>query len=81
MAKRLELDLVKRGAAWHCDVRGKRKSDNREWRTQGGALQAAEHLLRCLWEELGIASELFIHTAKGVIRDRRTYGDDPRGRG
>lgn len=71
MAKRKNQWVIKRGDVWA--VRGERNSkDTFHKPTQREAIDAARKIAR------NKRSELIIQNSKGKIRERNSYGNDPR---
>ena len=72
MANRKNIHVVPNGDQWSVRREGAQRSSG-NYPTQGAAAQAARTTAR---QEGG---ELFIHRQNGQIRDRDSYGNDPRG--
>lgn len=63
---------------WYAQLKGEA---NTEYDTQYAAVQVVAAHCRGRWRNHGEPHELIIKAKDGKIRDNRTYGNDPRGRG
>lgn len=72
MPKKGDVHVIQRDdLRWAVEVEGKGRADSKHG-TQGDAIKRGRQVAR------GNSSELLVHGRDGKIRERNTYGRDPR---
>lgn len=76
MRLRYEIRKQKDGT-WGFFAKGEKQALDYSF-NKGIIVKEAAHQLQEAWDRLRVRSELSIKSVAGRIRDKRTYGDDPR---